>query len=248
MTSNDNSSSPKKGQAAVDARLWTTPWDGPSAMLRRAWSLLRKEGLRGLLGGSGRFVGALGRRMFQSETYRLYECRVDEAALMPVATPSEEIDLRLIETREDARKLVAEGYEDIPSTIPRSGRRLDSGAVAACAFVRKEFASIDWIALSGAAKLAIDELPYTVDFENREVCTGGAFVARRFRRRGIAAYRFSVQVQYMHHRGCLVCRNAIAPDNIPSQRGVERHGGRYDRIGHCRRILWWESWKETAVE
>ena len=104
------------------------------------------------------------------------------------------------------------------------------------------------MAFSQNSKLSIDELPYEVDFKNGGVCTGGAFTARRFRWRGIATYRFSVQVQYMHRRGRLVCRNAIAPDNIPSQRGVERHGGRHDRIGQIRRILCWESWTETVVQ
>ena len=236
------------GRSSSRSPAWVSHRDGLTTILRRAWRLLRAEGLAGLVSGSGQFLAELWRRVFRCETYRLYEFRVDDAALLPLPVPSEEIEMRMVETREDARRLVAEGYEDVMSTVPLFERRLDSGAVAACAFVGKEFASIDWMAFSVTAKLSFDQRPYKVDFAKGEVCTGGAFTVRRFRRRGIAACRFSRQVQYMHERGCTVYRTATRDDNTPSKRPVERYGGQVRRIGHWRRLLWSTSWTETAVE
>ena len=248
MRCDDASRPSDRGHLLGDDREWITPQDGPAMVLRHAWTLLREEGLPGLAGGLSRFAVELRRCVLQGETYYLYETLIDEAALVAAVAPSEEVVLHVIETREDVSMLVAEGYEDVMSTVPLFERRLDSGAVAACAFVGKEFASIDWMAFSVTAKLSFDQRPYKVDFAKGEVCTGGAFTVRRFRRRGIAACRFSRQVQYMHERGCTVYRTAIRDDNTPSKRPVERYGGQVRRIGHWRRLLWSTSWTETAVE
>ena len=245
----DHASPPSEREhVSGETREWVTPQDKPATVLRQAWSLLSAEGLPGLAGGLRRFGTELRRSILKDETYYLYETLIDEAALVAAVAPSEEVVLHIIETREDVSMLVAEGYEDVMSTVPRFERRLDSGAVAVCAFVGKEFASIDWMAFSETAKLSLDQRPYSVDFAKGEVCTGGAFTVRRFRRRGIATCRFSRQVQYMHERGCTVYRTAIRDDNTPSKRPVERYGGQVRRIGHRRRLLWSISWKETAVE
>jgi len=228
-------------------RQWVTPQDGPTAVLRHTWSLLREEGLSGLAGGLYRFGLELRRHVIQNETYCLYEFVVDEAARQAPVVPPQDVVVHVIETREHVRKLVAEGYEDVMSTATQFQRRLDSGAVAVCAFVRKGFASIDWMAFSEIAKLSFDQHPYKVDFEKGEACTGGAFTVRRFRRRGIATYRFSREVQYMQERGCTIYRTAIREDNTPSKRGVERFGGQVRQQGHFRRFLWWTSWGEAIL-
>ena len=227
---------------------WVAPTDGFLSVVRRAWPLVRTEGFSGLLCGLQRFVAALIRRVYRSEHSRLYELRIDEAGSLPADAPFERLKLHVIETVEDADRLTAQGYENTVLTIPHLARRLDSGAVAVCAFIGMEFASIDWMAFSEDAKRSFDRLPYRVEFESGEACTGGAFTVRRLRGHGIGTYRLSQELLYMRDRGCHVCRNAIPIDNIPSQRCVETFGARFGRIGHYRRVLWWTDWRETPVE
>ena len=224
-----------------------SPADSPVSVIRCAWSLVRTEGFLGLLYGLGRFVVALTHQVYRSERYRLYELRIDEAGSLPIDAPLEQLRLCVVETTEDAVRLAAQGYEDILLAIPGLARRLDSGAVAVCAFVDMAFASIDWMAFSEEAKRSFDRFPFRVEFENGEACTGGAFTARRFRGKGIATYRLSRQLLYMRNHGYHVCRNAIAVGNVPSQRCVERFGARFDRVAHCRRVFRWTKWTEYPV-
>ncbi|MBE9505774.1 MAG: hypothetical protein IMY84_03080 [Chloroflexi bacterium] len=209
---------------------------------------MRTDGFRGLLYGLGRFVVSLIHLVYRNERLRLYQLRIDEAGSLPVDAPLERLELHVIETVEDADRLAVQGYENTLLTIPHLARTLDSGAVAVCAFVGVEFASIDWMAFSEDAKRSFDRLPYRVEFENGEACTGGAFTAGRFRGKGIGMYRLSQELLYMRDRGYHVCRNAIPVDNVPSQRCVERLGARFCRVGHYRRVLAWTSWKETPVK
>lgn len=104
------------------------------------------------------------------------------------------------------------------------------------------------MAFSEEAKRSFDRLPYRVEFENGEACTGGAVTLRRLRGQGISRYRLSQELRYMLDHGYHVCRNAVPVDNVPSQRLVERFGARYGRMGHFRRVLWWTDWRETPVE
>ena len=227
---------------------WVAPTDSLLSVVRRAWSLVRIEGFGGLLCGVGRFGVVVILQVYRSEHLRLYELRIDEAGSLPVDAPFEGMELHVVETSEDAERLAEQGYEDLVLAIPHLTRRLDSGAVAVCAFVGVEFASIGWMAFSEQAKRSFDRLPYRVEVENGETCAGGAFTARGFRGRGINTYRFSRELLYMRDHGYQVCRNAIPVDNVPSQRGSERFGARFDRVGHYRRVLWWTDWKVTPIK
>jgi len=124
-------------------------------------------------------------------------------------------------------------------------RKLRGGAVAVCAFLGDELASIDWMALTKEAKRVVDSFPYPADFTAGDACTGGAFTMPHLRGRGIAAYRFSAQVAYLHARGVRACYNAITVDNIPSQRTVERYGATFDAVFRGRVLLGRRSFKQV---
>jgi GNAT superfamily N-acetyltransferase len=173
----------------------------------------------------------------------MYQLDIAEAAAIPVTPPLENLHLRIVESREDALKLAAEGFENILEAVPEAERKLGRGAVAACAFLGRELASIDWMALSGRSKRAVDSFPYPADFDTIDSCTGGAVTMPHLRGKGIAAYRFSVQVSYLHSRGRRTCYNAISVDNIPSQRTVERYGATFDAVYRWRVLLGRSSYK-----
>lgn len=142
-------------------------------------------------------------------------------------------------------ELARQGYDDLLSTVPGMERKLDAGAVAAFAFVGCRFASIDWMALSDRAKAAIDRTPCPASLADGEACTSGAYTVPRYRRRGIAVYRLSAEVQYLHSKGCHTCYSMIAAGNVPSQRCVERYGATVATVFHHRRLLGRDSYRRV---
>jgi GNAT superfamily N-acetyltransferase len=178
---------------------------------------------------------------------RFYHLSIDAAASMPVTPPFDGVHLHVIESRDDVLALVQQGCENLLEVVPGMQRCLDGGAVAGCAFIGPEFASIDWMALSDGAKRVIDSSPYPPHLAEGEACTAGAFTLRRFRHRGIAAYRLSEQIQYLHRKGVHVCYNTIAVDNVPSQRCVERYGATFDEVFRQRRILGRRRYRTVTV-
>ncbi len=215
---------------------WVTLRDSPLVVLSRARTLVRQEGLRGLLSAAMRSVTDLRQRVYSESLLRLYHLSLPEAAAISSKPPMEGLNLRVIESADDAVQLAVAGFENILETVPRTGLKLNAGAVATCVFLGRELVSIDWMAFSDEAKRVVDPFPYRVDFSAGETWTAGAFTVRRLRGRGIAAYRFSGQVRYMLARGCHVCYNAIAVNNIPSQRTVERYGATFNEVFRRRRI------------
>jgi len=228
-------------------RKWVSPRDNPLIVARRARALARQEGLGGLLSGVGRYLGRVLRWLHTHELVRVYHLSVAEAAALPVTAPMEGLHLRIIESPQDALRLAEEGFDNILEAVPAAGRKLRGGAVAACAFMGRELASIDWMALSDRAKLAVDPFPYPGYSAESDACTGGAFTMPHLRGKGIAAHRFSAQVAYLHAAGRRTCYNAIAVDNVPSQRTVERYGATFDAIFHRRVILGHRSYEQVRT-
>jgi len=218
-------------------RKWVSPHDNPLVIVRRARVLARQEGAAGVFSGGRRFVGRLVNSLYSASMVRMYRLSVAEAAALPVTAPLENLHLRIIESPQDALRLAGEGFENVLEAVPGAEHKLRCGAVAACAFLGRELASIDWMALSDSAKRVVDSFPYPADFAADDACTGGAFTMPHLRGRGIAAYRFSAQVSYLHSRGRRTCFSAIAIDNIPSQRTVERYGATFDAVFRRRVIM-----------
>ncbi|MCK9357402.1 MAG: hypothetical protein M0R22_09720, partial [Dehalococcoidia bacterium] len=203
-------------------RKWVSPCDNPLIIVRRALALARREGITGVFSGAGRFVGSAFHHLYSDSLLRVYHLPVAEATTIPATKPPDNLHVHIIESQQDALRLAEEGFDNILEAVPGAEHKLRCGAVAACAFLGRELASIDWMALSDRAKLVLDSVPYPADFEASDACSGGAFTMPHLRGKGIAAYRFSAQVSYLHSKGRRTCYNAIAVDNIPSQLTVER--------------------------
>jgi len=226
-------------------RKWVSPRDNPLVIVRRAGVLARQEGTAGVFSGARRFLGRLLSSLYSASMVRVYRSSIAEAAALPVTAPLENLQVRIIESQQDALRLAEEGFENILEAVPGAGRKLRDGAVAACAFLGSELASIDWMALSDRAKLAVDPFPYPGYSTADDACTGGAFTMPHLRGRGIAAYRFSAQVSYLHSRGRRICYNAITVDNLPSQRTVERCGATFDAVFRRRIVLGRRSYEQV---
>jgi GNAT superfamily N-acetyltransferase len=236
-----------KRQNSGTAPQWVTPHNRPADVLSRAADLISSEGPGGFLRAAGRFLTTLGRRIYWSREVRFYHLSIEKASTVTVTAPCDNVSLHVIESSGQALDLAARGFENILEALPGSGRKLERGAVAACAFVGHELASIDWMALSDEARPAVDGTPYPPRLVDGEACTGGAYTMPRFRRRGIGEYRFSAEVQYLRARGCHVCYNTIAVWNIPSQRCVERYGATFDVVFQHRRLLGRDSFRTVRT-
>jgi len=216
---------------------WATPRDNPGVVLQRGLRLLQAEGPAGLLSGAGRFVTELRHSIYQDSRLRFYRLSISETALASVTTPVDDVHLHIIESRDDIIDLALQGCENLLHVAPGVQRRLDRGAVAACAFVGSALASIDWMALSNEVKPVVDRTPYPAALAEGEACTGGAYTLPRFRGRGIGSYRFSAEVRFLRDRGFHTCYSMIAADNTPSQRCVERYGATFEMVVHHQRLL-----------
>ena len=236
-----------KRPSAGTAPQWVTPRNRPADVVARAAGLISREGPGGFLRAAGRFLTVVSRRIYWSREVRFYHLSIDKAATVRVTAPCDNVSLHVIESSGQALDLAARGFENILEALPGAGRKLDRGAVAACAFVGHELASIDWMALSDEARPAVDDTPYPLRLADGEACTGGAYTMPRFRRRGIGEYRFSAEVQYLRARGCHVCYNTIAVWNIPSQRCVERYGATFDVVFRHRRLLGRDSYRTVRT-
>ena len=166
-----------------------------------------------------------------------------------IPTPRiENVEVHVVESESDIDALVAAGYEDLRFVMVAAATWLSAGAVAICAYVNKEFAYVGFVALSDAARRTFDRLPYHVDFEAGEGCTGAAWTAPRFRGAGLYAHMFGHELRYLRDAGRVVCCNAIGTGNVASQRGQARYGAQLCAVARMYKFLAWRRWVETPVE
>jgi len=218
------------------------------SLTERVVRLYSREGLGGLALGLQALVRKHVRRLFLAADYYVYRYPVPACDDLIPSPRLEEVEVKLVETASDMDRLVAEGYEDPREVLQATSRRLASGATGCIAYVGKELASAGWVAFSRQAKESFDPLPYHVDFDCGEACTGGSWTERRFRGRGLYSYVFGHELSYIRGQGRHVCRNAIRVANTASQRGQARYGARLCAVGTLRRVLLWRRWTEREAD
>jgi len=194
-----------------------------------------------------RGLAFIGRFLFRNEYYYLYrhslEAR-DEAGFSPRV---EGFNFEIVSSTGRAAELAAEGM-DIRQLFPNAWRSLDRGAIAFCVFVNNEPAHIGWAATTEEAKQTIDDVPYNVDFANGEACTGGTRTAPKYGRRGLMVYGYFKRLDFLREKGYILSRCAVTTDNIASQKAHARFNPTIRAKAHLLKILWWQFWRETALD
>ena len=137
---------------------------------------------------------------------------------------------------------------DIRQLYPNAWRSLDSGAIAFCVFTNNEVAHIGWVGTTEKAKQSIDNLPYHVDFANGEACTDGTRTAPKHGRLGLMVYGYFKRMEFLGEKGHVLLRCAVATDNIASQRAHARFNPKIRAKARLLKVLWWQSWRETALD
>ncbi|MFC2008816.1 GNAT family N-acetyltransferase [Chloroflexota bacterium] len=207
------------------------------SLVSRARKLWAFDGLSGLLHGVVRFVRTPLRRICHRADYYVHEFDLallsDEYAY-PLA---EGLEVHVIESDGDANRLANSGYEDFRLVAPYSGTRLRSGAVGFCAYIDRRVAHTAWVGLTDVAKQSFDSLPYAVDFDHGEGCSGGSWTFPAYRGKGIYRHVMWHRLRYLRDHGCTLCRDATEVNNAPGIVGQAVFPSRIKSTLHLVRVL-----------
>lgn len=219
--------------------------------INRARDILKTEGLASLVRKGFLFLVGW---FFRYETSIIMERSLQGRKIDPEAIVPSLPDLthRLVTTNQQANELVAEGFSDFREYAPNAWQRLDSGALALCIYVGQEPARMTWIAMSEVAKKSFNDIPYRVDFANKQACTGGTMTVPKYRRTGLHMYGTLLQDQYLTEMGIISRKSIISTSNTSSLRASTKISDFYSiasqkTITRSIRLLWWKSWKETPL-
>jgi len=218
-----------------------------SALRYRAGVLLRREGPTGLAKGILRHLRFKLWRVVRLADSYIYRYPIPEVDAKDNRPRVDNFEVRVVDSLGDIGALVARGYEDPRIRVAQVEKSLAAGAVAVCGYVDHRLAYVGWVAMSAAAKLSVDALPFHVDFESGEGVTGGAWTAPEYRGVGLYRYMFGRELALLRERGKTVCRNSIAVGNLASQRGQAGYGAQVCARGRLIRLLGWERWTETPM-
>lgn len=111
-----------------------------------------------------------------------------------------------------------------------------------------ELAHTTKVALTEAGKRTVDVLPYRVDFQGGEVCSGASYTLPKYRRRGLYYYVRSHVFRHLAEAGYSRDLFSVRKDNRASLHTLTKLGG--CRVGEGRyiRIAFLTSWKETMYK
>jgi hypothetical protein len=213
-------------------------------LVRRGTDILREEGLGTLAGRSLEYATA---SLFQAGTYYLYEHRIEERNEADFLPRIKDFTFRIVRTNEEADELAAATGSDFRRRFVRARRCLDSGAIAFCVFVGERIVHIGYVGLTEEAKRTVDPLPYRVDFSRKEACTGGTVTVPEYRGKGLMAYGYFKRFQFLLDNGITISRNAVAKDNVSSQRVHAKFGPKTCAEARYLKLFGWRLWRETPV-
>jgi|WetSurMetagenome_2_1015567.scaffolds.fasta_scaffold186466_1 hypothetical protein len=216
----------------------------------RAHEIKIQSGLLGLLSACLRFIIS---PIYSSESFYLYEHKVEPEDSLPqsyLRIDISSLNFRAITSNQEAEKMETEGFyfRSYPTYFNHKlklyTKWLESGAIACCTFVEKEFAAIHWVILSKNTRDKIT-FPITVDFINHEAITRGAWVNPKYRELGLFRYNVYNRDRFMFGKGITITRSPIAFNNQVGLALSKITGSRKYGTARMQKILWWKSWKET---
>lgn len=211
-------------------------------LYQRARYILRHEGWWAFIRQGFAFVGNL---FFSYGNYYIYEKDLNSIDEEIKIRPKVDCTLKIISNLDELDELIVQSY-DFKAMPFRP--RLERSAIAFCLFVGQELASVTWVAPSKEAKKEIDYLPFKVNFEAREVCSGASFTAPAHRGKGLLAYTYSYIFPYLANNSISKDKFSIEVNNIASQKAHAKFNPLITSKGRYLKIFWWEFWKELPME
>ena len=215
-----------------------------SSLVIKIKQVLQTEGLIPLLRRGFPF---LFRYFLRYGRYYLYQHTLKERIEADFMPRIKDFTLKVVSTNKQADQISANGFEDFRQQFINARRGLDKGAIAFCVYVGNELAHIGWVAMTEEAKNTFDNVPYYIDFSNREACTGGTVTIPKYRSQGLMAYGYFVRFQFLIQKGILTTRNAVKISNIASQKVMAKFSPRIYAKARYLKVLWWKFWRETRL-
>ena len=211
------------------------------ALYQRATYVLRHEGWRAFIRQGFSYV--LG-RFFSCGDYYIYEKELNPDDQSVPIKPGIDCIMKVVSTPGELDDLKAHGYSFKAMVFKP---KLEKGAIAFCLFVGRELASVTWVAPNKEAKVEIDYVPFAVDFERGEVCSGASVTDPSYRGKGLLGHTYSYIFRYLARSGLRKDKFSIAADNVASHKAHARLNPRVTGKGRYLKILRWESWKEQPT-
>lgn len=187
-------------------------------------------------------------------THRAIYVYVNDLSFIPEFSPKiKNYQLKIISEPGEVDELVKQGF-DFSSyckyyrNVPELKQTLIKGAILFAVFVGQELAHTTWVTLNEEAKQDIDTVPYTVDFQSGEVCSGDSETNPKYRRLGLYAYTRSKVFYFLKQNGFSRDRFAINEDNIASRNTLAKFNSRICTKGVMTRVLLWSFWREKPVK
>lgn len=163
---------------------------------------------------------------------------------MPNIRDFEHFILRDIQEMET---LESKGYKFISRGISTK-IALNNGVIVFCVFVNKELAHIGRLALTGNAKSYVDNLPFEVDFNRGEACTGGTWTSPKYRGKGLMKYGYYQRFEFLRGLGVKISRNAVNITNIASRRVHEKFNPEIYGEAKSRKLFFiFQFWNEKPL-
>lgn len=213
----------------------------------RALSVLRRQGPASFLKQTMLYLLTNG---LTRKSIYLYE---NDFSHIPEFLPrAENCELRVIYKPSEVDDLLAKSYDfasyrKFYRDMPELKATLAKGAILFAAFVDRQLAHTTWVALTESAKQDIDSVPYKVDFEAGEVCSGDSETNPKFRRLGLYPYVYSNIFTFLKREGHPLDRFAIEKNNTASNHTLEKFGSRIYAEGRLIRFLLWSFWREKPA-
>lgn len=199
---------------------------------RRGLHVLKTEGCYHLF-------KAVYSHLYCDETYFLYMKALDGNSPVLSINLMDGMELILINSTDQYTKLLDSGF-DFKNTIFR--KRLKTSCKAFCLFENKQLAHVTWIALNNDGKKEIDYLPFKVDFDNGEICSGASYTEPKYRGKGLLSYTYAAIFSYLDEIGITKDIFTINVNNLPSNKALSKFNpsiiGKYRYL----KITLWERW------
>jgi len=174
----------------------------------RAKYILRDE-------GAFYFIRLVFSRLLKSllsyEYLYYYEKELKEQDKVEFVPKIPNVTLEIIRTAEQYNELAIRGYH-FESMV--SKELINKGGIALCTFVQRELACINWIATNEESKKYIDPIPFNVDFQNGEACSGGSRTFEQYRGQGLYGYSVSALFRFLREEGKTVDKFTASVNNV----------------------------------
>lgn len=211
---------------------------------RRAKEIFQTEGLLPLARRSLVFLVG---HFFCYKHYYLYEHTIKKRKEAHFLPKTMDFTFEIVTTNQQADALVTSGL-NFGSRHPNEKQGLEKKAVAFCFFIDGELAHIGCVGMSQEAKNSFDSLPYSVDFANKQACTGGTWTNPRYRGKGLMVYSYFKRLEFLKDKGFSSSRNAIDISNVASQKAHAKFKPKVYARARYLKILGRRYWRETPIK